>query len=55
MPLGEEPEEPAHPLVPKEAWAREDAFQLPARGLRICTRDWHVPRIHRVFITVQMY
>jgi hypothetical protein len=28
---------------------------LPARCLRICKRGGHVPRIHLVFSTVQMY
>jgi hypothetical protein len=53
MPLGEEPEESAHPLIPKEARARQDAFQL--LQLTIYTRGGHVPRIHLVFISVQMY
>ncbi len=55
MPLGKEAEESAHPLIPKETRARQDAFQLPARGLGICTRGGHVSRIHLVFIDVQMY
>ena len=33
MPLGEEPEEPAHPLIAEETGARQHPFQLPARGV----------------------
>src|SRR5580700_1986326 len=42
MLLGEERQESAHPLIPKETRAREHAFQLPERGLGICTRGGHV-------------
>lgn len=55
MLLYEEPEELTHALIAQEARARQDAFQLPERGLRIFTRDRHVSRIHLVFIGVQMY
>jgi hypothetical protein len=55
MPFCEEPEESAHPLIPKETGARQDAFQLPARSFGVCTRGEHVSRIHLVFIDVQMY
>jgi hypothetical protein len=41
MPLSDEPEKPAHPLVPEETGAREDAFQLAARRINICTREGH--------------
>jgi hypothetical protein len=42
MTFNEEPEESAHPLIPKEPRARQDPFQLLARGLKICWRDGHV-------------
>jgi len=41
MPFGQEPEESAHPLIPKEPSARQDPFQLPAHAVEVCRRDEH--------------
>ena len=41
MPFAQEPKESAHSLIPKESRARQHPFQLRARALGVCRREWH--------------
>jgi hypothetical protein len=49
VPFGEEPQEPAHALIPDKTGADEDPFQLPARGVNIRGRYAHAPIIPLLF------
>lgn len=42
MPLGDEPQEAAHPLVPKKTGACQHSFQLAAGGIDIAAHEGHV-------------